>query len=174
MTLRSFVNCRSLTDLGQTPSFRGWILPKAAVGSLMASFACIIPQSLVYPSYNWATWFHSFRNLRTSRLFLWVKMHLISKHKMSRFFTTSEVSTETLKWGLILQFSKDKHEKKVLYKLWCFWTVVAGEDSSESLGLEEDPTSLSLRKSVLNIHWKDSGWSWNPNTLATWCERLTH
>ena len=28
--------------------------------------------------------------------------------------------------------------------------------------------------SVLNIHWKDWGWSWNSNTLATWCEELTH
>ena len=31
-----------------------------------------------------------------------------------------------------------------------------------------------LRKSVLNIHWKDWCWSWNSNTLATWCEELTH
>ena len=31
-----------------------------------------------------------------------------------------------------------------------------------------------LRKSVLNIHWKDWCWSWSSNTLATWCEELTH
>ena len=31
-----------------------------------------------------------------------------------------------------------------------------------------------LKKSVLNIHWKDGCWSWNSNTLATWCEELTH
>ena len=30
------------------------------------------------------------------------------------------------------------------------------------------------RKSVLNIHWNDWWWSWNCNTLATWCEELTH
>ena len=29
-----------------------------------------------------------------------------------------------------------------------------GEDSRESLGLQGDPTSQSLRKSVLSIHWK--------------------
>ena len=29
-------------------------------------------------------------------------------------------------------------------------------------------------KSVLNIHWKDWGWSWNSNTLATWCEEPAH
>ena len=26
---------------------------------------------------------------------------------------------------------------------------------------------------ILNIHWKDWGWSWNSNPLATWCEELT-
>ena len=49
-----------------------------------------------------------------------------------------------------------------------------GEDSWESLGLKGDPTSPSLRRSVLNIHWKDWCWSWNSNTFATWCEELTH
>ena len=49
-----------------------------------------------------------------------------------------------------------------------------GEDSWESLGLQRDQTSQSWRKSVLNIHWKDWCWSWNSNTLATWCEVLTH
>ena len=49
-----------------------------------------------------------------------------------------------------------------------------GEDSWESLGLQGDPTSPSWSKSVLNIHWKDWCWSWNSNTLNTWCEELTH
>ena len=33
---------------------------------------------------------------------------------------------------------------------------------------------LFQRKSVLNIHCKDWCWSWNSNTLATWCEEPTH
>ena len=49
-----------------------------------------------------------------------------------------------------------------------------GENSWESLGLQGDQTSKSERKSVLNIHWKDWCWSWSSNTLATWCEELTH
>ena len=31
-----------------------------------------------------------------------------------------------------------------------------------------------LKKSVMNIHWTDWCWSWSSNTLATWCEELTH
>ena len=49
-----------------------------------------------------------------------------------------------------------------------------GEDSWESLGLQGDPASPSQRRSVLGVHWKDWCWSWNSNTLVTWCEELTH
>ena len=48
----------------------------------------------------------------------------------------------------------------------------AGENSWESLGLQGDQTSQSLRKSVLNIHCKD--WCWSFSILATCCKRLTH
>ena len=49
-----------------------------------------------------------------------------------------------------------------------------GEDSWESLGPQGDSTNQSSKKSVLNIHWKDWCWSWNSNTLSTWCEELIH
>ena len=55
-----------------------------------------------------------------------------------------------------------------VFELWCWrrllrvpWT--AGR-SNQSI----------LNEISLNIHWKDSCWSWNSNTLATWCEELTH
>ena len=37
-------------------------------------------------------------------------------------------------------------------------------DSWDSLRLQGDQTCPSLRKSILNIHWKDWHWSWNSNT----------
>ena len=49
-----------------------------------------------------------------------------------------------------------------------------GEDSWEFLGQQGDPTSPSWRNSALNIHQKNWSWSWNSNTLAMWCEELTH
>ena len=48
-----------------------------------------------------------------------------------------------------------------------------GEDCWKSLGLQGDPTSPSYMRPVLGVHWKDSCWSWNSNTLATSCEELT-
>ena len=54
------------------------------------------------------------------------------------------------------------------FELWCWRRLL------RVLGLQRDQTSQSKKKSVLNIHWKDWCWSWNPNTLATWCKELTH
>ena len=58
-------------------------------------------------------------------------------------------------------------------KNWCFWTVLL-EKTLESPLHWRRSNQPSLKKSVLNIYWKDSCWSWNSNTLATWCEELTH
>ena len=65
-------------------------------------------------------------------------------------------------------------QKKLSAKELTLLNCGVGEDSWESLGLQGDPTSPSYRISVLNIHWKDWCWSWNSNTLAIWCEELTH
>ena len=48
-----------------------------------------------------------------------------------------------------------------------------GEDSCKSLEQQGAQTSQS-KGNQSNIHWKDWCWSWNPNTLATWCKELTH
>ena len=54
------------------------------------------------------------------------------------------------------------------FELWCWrrllrvpWTA---RRSNQSI----------LKEVSLNIHWKDWCWSWDSNTLATWCEELTH
>ena len=56
----------------------------------------------------------------------------------------------------------------------CFWTVVLEKTLERPLDLEGDPTSLSYRKSTLNIDWKHWCWNWSSNTLATCCKELTH
>ena len=54
------------------------------------------------------------------------------------------------------------------FELWCWRSLLrvpwTARRANQSI----------LRKSVLNIHWKDWCWSWNSNTLATWCKELTH
>ena len=63
---------------------------------------------------------------------------------------------------------KAEHWRTDAFELWCWrrllrvpWTA---RRSIQSI----------LKEIFLNIHWKDWCWSWNSNTLATWCKELTH
>ena len=53
------------------------------------------------------------------------------------------------------------------FELWCWRRLLrvpwSARRSNQSM----------LKEIVLNIHWKDSCWSWILNILATWCEELT-
>ena len=60
-----------------------------------------------------------------------------------------------------------EHQRTDAFKLWCWrrflrvpWTA------------RKSNQPILKRKSTLNIHWKN--WCWSSNTLATWCEELTH
>ena len=63
----------------------------------------------------------------------------------------------------IWTIKKAEHRRIDAFKWWCWrrlWRVPW--------------TARRSNQSILNIHWKDWCWSWNSNTLATWCEELTH
>ena len=64
--------------------------------------------------------------------------------------------------------NKAEHQRSDAFELWCWrrllrvpWTARRSHHSI-------------LMEIVLNIHWKDWCWRWNSNTLAIWCEELTH
>ena len=64
------------------------------------------------------------------------------------------------------------HKESWAPKNWCFWSVVVEKTLESPLdSMEIKPVNP---KSVLNNHWKDRCWSWNSNTLATWCKKQTH
>ena len=54
---------------------------------------------------------------------------------------------------------KAEHWRIDAFELWCWRRL-----------LRVPWTARRFNKSVLNDHWKDWCWSWNSNTLATWCE----
>ena len=60
---------------------------------------------------------------------------------------------------------KAEHQRIDAFELWCMRRL---------LRVPWTATSQSSKKSVLNIYWKDWCWSWNSNTLGTWCEELTY
>ena len=63
---------------------------------------------------------------------------------------------------------KAQQQRIDIFELWCWrrllrvlWTA---RRSNQSI----------TKEIILGVHWKDWCWSWNYNTLATWCEELTH
>ena len=63
---------------------------------------------------------------------------------------------------------KAEYRRIYVFELWCWkrllrvpWTA---RRSNQSI----------LKEITLGVPWKDWRWSWNSNTLATWCEKLTH
>ena len=60
-------------------------------------------------------------------------------------------------------------------KNWCFWTVVLEKILGSLLDCKEtQPVHPKGDRSVVGVHWKDWCWGRNSNTLATWCEELSH
>ena len=58
-------------------------------------------------------------------------------------------------------------------KNWCFLIVVLEKTLESPLDYKEiQPVHPKGDQSW--VHWKDWCWSCNSNTLATWCEELTH
>ena len=49
------------------------------------------------------------------------------------------------------------------FELWCWRRL-----------LRVSWTARRYNRLVLGVHWKDWCWTWNSNTLATWCKELTH
>ena len=56
---------------------------------------------------------------------------------------------------------------------WCFWTVVLEKTLECPLDCKESQP-VHPKGDQSWVHWKDWCWSWNSNTLATWCKELTH
>ena len=62
---------------------------------------------------------------------------------------------------------KAEHLRADAFELWCWRRLLRVPWTTRR-------SSPSLRRPVLIVHWKVWCWSWNFNSLATWCEELTH
>ena len=92
----------------------------------------------------------------------------------SHYFANKGPSSQSYGFLIVMYGCESWTIKKLSAEELMILNCGVGEDFWESLGQQGDPTSPSQRKSVLNILWKDWCCSWNSNTLATWCEELTH
>ena len=62
-----------------------------------------------------------------------------------------------------------------MLKNWCFWTVVLEKTLGSPLDCNEiKPVNPKGNQSWMVIGRTDWCWRWNSNSMATWCEKLTH
>ena len=79
-------------------------------------------------------------------------------------FSSSHVGCES--WTESAQ--KAEHWRMNAFELWCWKRLLR-------VPWTERRSNQSILKEISsNIHWKYRCCSWNSNTLATWCEELTH
>ena len=102
-----------------------------------------------------------------------IKRHLVLEEKLYRhkqhiekqrhYFADKGLSSQSYGFSSthVGRWELD-HKEGWALKNWCFQIVMLGK-AQESLGLQGNQTSLSQRKSTLNIHCKDWCWSWSFN-----------
>ena len=147
-------------DLG---CFSGCLMSSAGIQKLFcgiySAFKCsfdeFVGKKVFSPSYSSSILAPPLDNILKSRdITLPTKFHLV---KAIVFF-----SSHVWMWEL-------DYKESWSPKNWCFWTVVLEKTLESPLVCKEiKPVS------VLNVHWKDWCWNWKSNTLAIWCEELTH
>ena len=107
----------------------------------------------------WATYWVLNKFYPVSTIFVGVVISTMALTKQSYGFSSSYVQM----WEL-------DHKEGWALKNWCFQILMLKMTFESPLEARRSNQS----KSTLNIHWKDHGWSRSSNTLATWCEELTH
>ena len=97
---------------------------------------------------------------------------LIKKHR--HYFADKSSSSERYGFSSshVWIWELDHKESWTLKKL-CFWIVVLEKTLESPLDCRWSNQSI-LKEISPEYYWKDWCWSWNSNTLATWCEELTH
>ena len=97
--------------------------------------------------------------------------NLDSISKSRPYFASKGPSSESYGFSSshVWAWELDYKESWVL-KNWCFWTVMLEKTLESPLDCKE----IQPVHTKGNQFWKGWCWSWNSNTLPTWCEELTH
>ena len=112
----------------------------------------------------------------TTSLSLFTFMHWRRKWQSTSVFLPGESQGRGILVGCVYGVTQSRTRLKWLSSTenWCFWTVVLEKTLESPLDWKEiKPVNPKGNQSLI-FNWKDWSWSWNSNTLATWCEELSH
>ena len=113
--------------------------------------------------------------LREFNFFREKKMPFQIKGKWSIYFANKGPSSQGYGFssGHVWMWDLDCEESWAP-KNWCFWTVVLEKTLRSPLDCREIQPGHPKGHQPWIFIGRTDGWSWNSNTLATWCEELTH
>ena len=136
-------------------------------GETVADFIFLGSKSLqmVIAAIKWEDAYSLKGNLWPTRQHIKKQRHyFVNKCPSSQGYSFSSVMYGCESWTI----KKAECRRIDAFELWCWrrllrvpWTA---RRSNQSILKETSP----------GCSWKDWCWSWNSNTLATWCEELTH
>ena len=90
---------------------------------------------------------------------------LLTKVCLIKAMVFPEVMYGCESWAI----KKAEHRIIDAFELWCWRRLLRVPWSAK-----RSNQSILKEISVLGVQWKNWCWSWNSNTLATWCKELTH
>ena len=88
-------------------------------------------------------------------------------HEIKRCLLLGRIGIDYLIYIIKKIIKKAEHQRIDAFELWCWRRLLRVSWTARR-------SNQSILKEILGVHWKDWCWSWNSNTLATWCEHLTH
>ena len=96
--------------------------------------------------------------LKSRDITLPTKVHLV------KAMVFAVVMYECERWTI----KKAEHQRIGAFELWCWRRLLRVPWTAKR------SNQFILKAISPIIHWKDWCWSWNSNTLVTWCEELIH
>ena len=113
---------------------------------------------------------------KLAKLSYYFNKYLLNSYDVTNKGTNKGPSSESYDFssGHVWMWGLDYKDSWAL-KNWCFWTVVLEKTFESPLDCKViQPINPKGNQSWIFIGKTDWWWSWNCNTLATWCKELTH
>ena len=115
--------------------------------------------------------------MKLKSLVAWKKDHdPLRQHikKQRHYFANKVLSSQSFGFysGHVWMRELD-HKEDWARNNWCFWAAVLRKLLRVPWTATRSNQS-TLKKSTLNIHWKDWCYSWSFNNLTTWCKEPAH
>ena len=136
-----------------------------------------VPLSVSYHfAFSYCSWGSQGKNTEVfcHSLLHWTNLDSIFIKKQRHYFVKKVCLVKAMVFPVVMYGCESWTIKKAecgridAFELWCWRRLLRAPWTARRYN------QSILKRSLLAVHWKDWYWGWNSNTLAIWCEELTH